>query len=90
MYVPSLLNLPPWRISVQYVADYAVYGVTQSRTRLKQLSSSSSRKMVLMNLFAGQQWRCRHKEQTYGHGGDREERVGQMERVAWKHIHYHM
>ena len=25
--------------------------------------------MVLMNLFAGQQWRNRHKEQTYGHGG---------------------
>ena len=24
-----------------------------------------SRKMVLMNLFARQQWRCRHKEQTY-------------------------
>ena len=23
-----------------------------------------SRKMVLMNLFAGQQWRCRHREQT--------------------------
>ena len=22
-----------------------------------------SRKMVLMNLFAGQQWRCRHREQ---------------------------
>ena len=21
-----------------------------------------SRKMVLMNLFAGQQWRCRHRE----------------------------
>ena len=28
-----------------------------------------SRKIVLMNLFAGQQWRCRHREQTYGHGG---------------------
>ena len=30
-----------------------------------------SRKMVLMNLFAGQQWRCRHREQTYecGAGG---------------------
>ena len=27
-----------------------------------------SRKMVLMNLFAGQQWRNRHKEQTYEHG----------------------
>ena len=26
-----------------------------------------SRKTVLMNLFAGQQWRPRHREQTYGH-----------------------
>ena len=26
------------------------------------------RKMVLMNLFAGQQWRNRHGGQTYGHG----------------------
>ena len=28
-----------------------------------------SRKMVLMNLSAGQQWRHRHREQTDGHGG---------------------
>ena len=28
-----------------------------------------SRKMVLKNLFPGQQWRKRHIEQTYGHGG---------------------
>ena len=27
-----------------------------------------SRKMVLMNLFAGQLWRYRHREQTYGQG----------------------
>jgi len=27
------------------------------------------RKMVLMNLSAGQQWRCRHREQTCGHSG---------------------
>ena len=27
-----------------------------------------SRKLVLKNLFSGQQWRNRHKEQTYGHG----------------------
>ena len=27
-----------------------------------------SRKMVLMNLFARQQWINRHREQTYGHG----------------------
>ena len=25
--------------------------------------------MVLRNLFSGQQWRNRHTEQTYGHGG---------------------
>ena len=27
-----------------------------------------SRKMVLKNLFTGQQWRNRHREQTQGHG----------------------
>ena len=37
-----------------------------------------SRKMVLMNLFAEQQWRCRHREQTYAQG--REGR-GRKERV---------
>ena len=26
-----------------------------------------SRKMVLMNLSTGQQWRCRHREQTFEH-----------------------
>ena len=31
--------------------------------------------MVLRNLFAGQQWRNRHREQTYGH----RERVGEGE-----------
>ena len=38
-----------------------------------------SRKMVLKNLFTGQQWR-KTQEQTYGHG----ERVRCMERVTWK------
>ena len=32
-----------------------------------------SRKMVLKNLFAGQQWRNRHREQTYRHGERGEE-----------------
>ena len=27
-----------------------------------------SRKMILKNLFTGQQWRNRHREQTYRHG----------------------
>jgi len=34
-----------------------------------------SRKTVLKNLFTGQQWRNRHREQTYGHverGGEGE------------------
>ena len=29
--------------------------------------------MVLKNLFSGQQWRNRHREQTYGHGEKGEE-----------------
>ena len=29
--------------------------------------------MVLKNLFTGQQWRNRHREQTYGHGVGEEE-----------------
>ena len=40
--------------------------------------------MVLMNLFSGQQWRNRHREQTYGAQADgRRERVRCMERVTW-------
>ena len=35
-----------------------------------------SRKMVLINLFAGQQWRNRDREQTYGHGWGQEEEGG--------------
>ena len=31
-----------------------------------------SRKMVPINLFSGQEWRNRHREQTYGHGGGKE------------------
>ena len=43
--------------------------------------------MVLKNLFAGQQWRNRHREQTYGHGGEeRREKARGMERVTGKLI----
>ena len=31
-----------------------------------------SRKVVLMNLFAGKEWRHRLREQTYGHSGEGE------------------
>ena len=45
----------------------AIHGVTKSRTRLSDFTHSlnthtESRKMVLKNLFTGQQWRNRHKE----------------------------
>ena len=40
--------------------------------------------MVPMKLFAGQQWRHRHREQTYGNVGERKERVRCMQRVTWK------
>ena len=37
------------------------------------------RKMILKNLFTGQQWRSRHREQTYGHGerGGEDEMYGE-------------
>ena len=44
-----------------------------------------SRKMVLMNRFAGQQWRHRHREQTYGHGerGGEGELYGESNMVTY-------
>jgi len=44
-----------------------------------------SRKMVLKNLFTGQQWRNRHKEQTYGHGerGGEGEMCGKSNMETW-------
>ena len=44
-----------------------------------------SEEMALMNLFSGWQWRHRHREQTYGHGGRRAGRRC-MERVIQKFI----
>jgi len=47
-----------------------------------------SRKMVPMNLSAGQLWRPRHREQTCGH---RVEGEGEMiERIELLHMQYHM
>ena len=46
------------------------------------------RKMVLMNLFVGQQWRRRHREWTCGHSGRRtgwDEWRGSMETYPLPH-----
>ena len=45
-----------------------------------------SRKTILMNLFAGQQWIHRHRTDLWTWGRGRKERVSSTERVTWKHI----
>ena len=44
----------------------------KKKDKYRILTYTESRKMVLKNLFTRQQWRKRHREQTYGH----EERQG--------------
>ena len=44
------------------------------------------RKMVMKNLFTGQQWRNRYREQTYGHG----EREGEGEMYGKSNIETHI
>ena len=46
------------------------------------------RKMVMMTLNARQQKRHRCKNQTFGLW--EKVRVGGFERLAWKHVYYHM
>ena len=48
------------------------------------------RKMVLIKLFAGQQWKHRHREQTYGHGGGGGRRGWDIRREYHGNIYYHM
>ena len=43
-----------------------------------------SKKMVVINLFVGQQWKRRQREKTYEHW--EKERAGRTERIARKHI----
>ena len=43
-------------------------------------------KMVLKNLFTGQQWRNRHREQTYGYG----ERGGEGEMHGKSNMETHI
>ena len=49
-----------------------VHGVTKSQTWLSNWTTMDSIKILLMNLFAGQQWRRRHGEKTCGHSRGRE------------------
>ena len=54
--------------------------IIQSEVSQKEINIvfQNLEKMVVKNLFTGQQWRNRHREQTYGH----EEREGEGEMYA--------
>ena len=49
-----------------------------------------SRKMVLMKLFAGQQWRHRHSEQTHAHGPGGRGKGWDVWRKLHRNLHYYM
>ena len=46
--------------------------------------------MALMNLFSGQHWIIRHREQTYGQGGSRGVRRGDVWRKQYRNLQYRM
>ena len=79
-----------WVSSNEVDEPRAYYTEWSKSEREKQVSYTNiymkSQKMVLMKLFVGQQWRHRHKEQTYGHGR-RKERVW---REKHGNLHYQM
>jgi len=69
----------------------AVHGVAKSQTRLSDWTELNSyvgnlEKMVLLNLFAGKEWRGRFRERTCGYSGGGE---SVMKKVAWTEICCH-
>ena len=54
-----------WKIhGWRSLVDYIPWGRKESDTTERLFTFIGSREMVLMNLFAEQQWRHRHREQT--------------------------
>ena len=49
-----------------------------------------SRKMVLMNLFEGNEWRHRCREWICGHSQGWRDIEGQIKDVASKYMHYYV
>ena len=71
--------------NLEPIIQHEVSQREKDKSRILMHIYTESRRMVLINLCAGQQWRNRHGEETYGLGGEgRKERVGYMERVTWK------
>ena len=64
---------PAWNMATERITSEALLMKWMNLERIKQEVSQKektldSRRMVLTNLFTQQQWRCRHREQTYGQG----------------------
>ena len=67
---------PAWSAATKRITSEALLMKWMNLEHMKQGSQSErenldSRRMVLMNLFTEQQWRRRHRAQTYRHGGGR-------------------
>ena len=58
------------RESVKYIDPYLLLPFVLIVSK-SNVMCMESRKMVLINLFAGQQWRRIHRKQTCGHSGVR-------------------
>ena len=71
---PSTIDTEP-RLDVDTHMAGSAYLEPTSRAWVADCRDShtcmESRKMILMNLFAGQEWRHRHREQTCGHSRGR-------------------
>ena len=61
-------------IILKYSTYFNIYGI---------------QKMVLMNLFAGKEWRHRYREKTYGHSEERKE-WDEQRKQQWTDIQYHV
>ena len=75
MPFPSLGDLPDPGIEPRSPTLQADSLPAEPQVRKRKTNTIDSRKMVVKNLFAGQQWRNRHREQTCGHrerGGEGE------------------
>ena len=68
----SELLLMRW-MSPEPIIQSEISQKEKNKYRIK-LMYMESRRMILMNLFAEQRWRHRHREQTYGQGWGRGER----------------
>ena len=66
-------------MDLEPIIQHAVSQKEKSKYCMFMNAYMESRKMVLMNLFSGLQWRCRHGEQIYEHCGKGREGEGGKE-----------